>query len=52
VLGNFATGVTMVTAMEGRQPKGTTVNSFISVSLDPQADDRAEASELRGKLDA
>lgn len=52
MLGNFATGVTMVTAMEGRQPKGTTVNSFISVSLDPQADDRAEASELRGKLDA
>ncbi len=35
VLGNFATGVTVVTAMDGRQPIGTTVNSFTSVSLDP-----------------
>ena len=39
VLGRFATGVTVVTALEAGgaagQPWGTTVNSFTAVSLDP-----------------
>jgi flavin reductase (DIM6/NTAB) family NADH-FMN oxidoreductase RutF len=35
VLGNYATGVTVVTSMNGGMPIGTTVNSFTSVSLDP-----------------
>lgn len=35
VLGNFATGVTVVTATEGREPVGMAANSFTSVSLDP-----------------
>jgi flavin reductase (DIM6/NTAB) family NADH-FMN oxidoreductase RutF len=35
VLGHFATGVTIVTAMDGDQPAGLSVNSFTSVSLDP-----------------
>lgn len=35
-LGNFATGVTIVTTMsEDREPVGLTANSFSSVSLDP-----------------
>ena len=35
VLGHFATGVTIVTAMDDGQPAGLSVNSFTSVSLDP-----------------
>lgn len=35
-LGSFATGVTVVTCVDGEgQPFGLTVNSFTSVSLDP-----------------
>jgi len=34
-LGNFATGVTVVTASAGDQKAGITANSFNSVSLDP-----------------
>jgi len=34
-LGGFATGVTVVTAMQGGVPIGITANSFASVSLDP-----------------
>lgn len=35
VLGHFATGVTVVTAMRGDEPLGLAVGSFSSVSLDP-----------------
>ena len=35
VLGHFATGVSVVTCLDGSQPAGMTVNSFTSVSLDP-----------------
>ena len=36
VLGQYATGVTIVTALgDSGQPVGLTVNSFASVSLDP-----------------
>jgi len=35
VLGQFATGVTVVTAMTADEPVGMAVNSFTSVSLDP-----------------
>jgi 3-hydroxy-9,10-secoandrosta-1,3,5(10)-triene-9,17-dione monooxygenase reductase component len=35
VLGIFATGVTVVTAMSGDQPVGMTCQSFSSVSLEP-----------------
>lgn len=34
-LGNFATGVTVVTMNAGEEDHGMTVNSFASVSLDP-----------------
>lgn len=34
-LGNFATGVTVITASNGGRRVGVTVNSFNSVSLDP-----------------
>ncbi|MEE6211102.1 flavin reductase family protein [Salarchaeum sp. III] len=34
VLGNFATGVTVVT-LPGEEPHGITVNAFASLSLDP-----------------
>ena len=35
-LGKFATGITVVTTLDGAgQPHGITVNSFTSVSLDP-----------------
>jgi len=34
-LGQFATGVTVVTTMEGAEPVAITANSFSSVSLDP-----------------
>ena len=34
-LGRFATGVTIVTGLENRQPHGMTANAFVSVSLDP-----------------
>lgn len=34
-MGQFATGVTIVTTMSGEQPVGLTANSFTSVSLDP-----------------
>jgi flavin reductase (DIM6/NTAB) family NADH-FMN oxidoreductase RutF len=33
--GQFATGVTVITAQDGEQIHGMTANSFISVSLDP-----------------
>jgi flavin reductase (DIM6/NTAB) family NADH-FMN oxidoreductase RutF len=35
VLGHFATGVTVVTALDDDDAVGMTVNSFTSVSLDP-----------------
>ncbi len=35
VLGRFASGVTVVTAMSGNEPVGMTCQSFSSVSLDP-----------------
>jgi flavin reductase (DIM6/NTAB) family NADH-FMN oxidoreductase RutF len=35
VLGHFATGVTLITAMDGDEPVGMACNSFTSVSLDP-----------------
>ncbi len=35
VLGHFATGVTVVTALAGDEPLGLAVNAFTSVSLDP-----------------
>jgi 3-hydroxy-9,10-secoandrosta-1,3,5(10)-triene-9,17-dione monooxygenase reductase component len=35
VLGQFATGVTVITAMDGEEPAGVVANSFTSVSLDP-----------------
>ena len=35
IMGNFATGVTIVTTMGPEGPVGLTVNSFTSVSLDP-----------------
>lgn len=35
VLGHFATGVTIITAMDGDEPVGVSANAFTSVSLDP-----------------
>jgi flavin reductase (DIM6/NTAB) family NADH-FMN oxidoreductase RutF len=35
VLGHFATGVTVITAMDEDEPVGMAANSFTSVSLDP-----------------
>ena len=36
IMGNFATGVTVVTTLDGEgKPYGVTVNSFTSVSLEP-----------------
>src|SRR5436190_20338681 len=35
VLGHFATGVAIVTAMDDNEPVGMACNSFTSVSLDP-----------------
>jgi 3-hydroxy-9,10-secoandrosta-1,3,5(10)-triene-9,17-dione monooxygenase reductase component len=35
VLGHFCSGVAVVTALDGREPLGLTVQSFTSVSLDP-----------------
>jgi flavin reductase (DIM6/NTAB) family NADH-FMN oxidoreductase RutF len=35
VLGHFATGVTVVAAMDGSEPAGLAVQSFCSLSLDP-----------------
>ena len=35
VLGHFATGVVLVTAMDGGEPVGMACNSFTSVSLEP-----------------
>lgn len=34
-LGRFVTGVTVVTVMDGEEPHGITVSSFMSVSLQP-----------------
>ncbi len=34
-LGHFATGITVVTAMEGGEPVGFTCQSFFSLSLEP-----------------
>src|SRR3954469_17967619 len=31
----FVTGVTVVTVMDGEQPRGLAVNAFASISLDP-----------------
>ena len=36
VLGHFATGVAIITAMDGDEPVGMACNSFTSVSLEPQ----------------
>jgi flavin reductase (DIM6/NTAB) family NADH-FMN oxidoreductase RutF len=35
VMGEFATGVTVVTTLDGDRPQGITVNALASVSLDP-----------------
>lgn len=35
VLGHFATGITVITAMDGDDPVGLAASSFTSVSLDP-----------------
>jgi 3-hydroxy-9,10-secoandrosta-1,3,5(10)-triene-9,17-dione monooxygenase reductase component len=35
VMGQFATGVTVVTALDGDRPQGITVNALTSVSLEP-----------------
>ena len=35
VLGQFATGVTIITALDDGEPAGVAANSFTSVSLDP-----------------
>jgi 3-hydroxy-9,10-secoandrosta-1,3,5(10)-triene-9,17-dione monooxygenase reductase component len=35
VMGHFATGISVVTALEGDRPQGITVNAFSSVSLEP-----------------
>lgn len=35
VLGHFATGITVITAMDGDEPVGIAANSFTAVSLDP-----------------
>jgi 3-hydroxy-9,10-secoandrosta-1,3,5(10)-triene-9,17-dione monooxygenase reductase component len=35
VLGHFATGVTIITAMNDGEPVGVSANAFTSVSLDP-----------------
>ena len=35
VMGHFATGVTIVTALEGDTPIGWTAQSFVSLSLEP-----------------
>ena len=35
VLGSFATGITVVTMLEGQEKYGITVNAFMSVSLEP-----------------
>jgi 3-hydroxy-9,10-secoandrosta-1,3,5(10)-triene-9,17-dione monooxygenase reductase component len=35
VMGQFATGVTVVTALDGERPVGITVNALTSVSLEP-----------------
>ncbi len=35
IIGQFATGVTVVTAMDGDRPQGITVNAMASVSLEP-----------------
>jgi 3-hydroxy-9,10-secoandrosta-1,3,5(10)-triene-9,17-dione monooxygenase reductase component len=35
VLGHFATGVTVITALDGEEPVGMACNSFTSVSLEP-----------------
>ena len=35
VMGHFATGVTVVTALDGDVPQGITVNALASVSLEP-----------------
>ncbi|HVV36265.1 MAG TPA: flavin reductase family protein [Acidimicrobiales bacterium] len=35
VMGHFATGVTIVTALEGETPVGFTAQSFVSLSIDP-----------------
>ncbi|HEY4752995.1 MAG TPA: flavin reductase family protein, partial [Candidatus Limnocylindrales bacterium] len=34
-IGQFATGVTIVTTLDGERPSGITVNAFASVSLEP-----------------
>uniref|UniRef100_UPI00388E307A flavin reductase family protein n=2 Tax=Rhodococcus TaxID=1827 RepID=UPI00388E307A len=35
VMGNFCTGVTVITALDGDAPLGFACQSFTSVSLDP-----------------
>lgn len=35
VMGHFATGVTIVTAMDDREPVGLTAQSFVPLSLEP-----------------
>lgn len=34
-LGRFATGITIVTTLDGKKPLGVTINSFTSLSLSP-----------------
>jgi 3-hydroxy-9,10-secoandrosta-1,3,5(10)-triene-9,17-dione monooxygenase reductase component len=35
VMGHFATGISVVTALDGERPQGITVNALSSVSLEP-----------------
>jgi flavin reductase (DIM6/NTAB) family NADH-FMN oxidoreductase RutF len=35
IMGHFATGVTIITALDGDEPVGLTAQSFTSLSLDP-----------------
>jgi len=53
-LGRFATGVTIVTTLDGKTDHGMTVSAFSSVSLDPPlvlvcCDKKAESYELLKK---
>ena len=50
-LGRFASGVTVVTATDGRERRGMTANAFVSVSLSPplilvSVDTRAHMHDL------
>lgn len=53
-LGRFASGVTIVTALDGQQRRGMTASAFVSVSLAPplilvSVDHRAHMHEVLGR---